>query len=237
MNLSDREKLLLPIFPAVLIFTIYTWISGAGVQNRMTEAQNELAAMEQEAAGAATTQQIWMQRSRLKELQQRIDTAQARNTKLRRQADELTGVLTARRRDIDTIDALTALLHRHHLMLEEEVPARGTEAAGMAASLEHATRTLQEATAVQPPASRARAGRSRSRARTAAASPAVARAGQQDTRFRRLRFYGRFSDVLAALEELAQTDDGAVAVGLQMDEIGTEGLFSPVRRWTLWIRV
>ena len=235
MNLSDREKLLLPIFPAVLIFTIYTWIFGAGAQNRMTEAQNELAALEQEAAGAGTAQQIWMQRSRLKELQQSIDTAQARNTELRRQADELTGVLTARRRDIDTIDALTALLRRHRLLLEEEVPARAAETAGMAASLEQATRTLQEATAAPRPAARTRASRSRSRA--AAPSPAVARAGQQDTRFRRLRFHGRFSDVLAALEELARTDDGAVAVGLEMDEIGTEGLFSPVRRWTLWIRV
>ncbi len=236
MNLTEREKLLLPIFPAVLIFTIYTWIFGAGAQNRMTEAQNELASLEQEAAGAATTQQIWMQRSRLKELQQRIDTAQARNTELRRQADELTGVLTARRRDIDTIGALTALLRRHRLMLEEEVPARRTETAGMAASLEHATRTLQEATAAPRTAARTRASRSRSRT-TAASGPAVRRGGHQDMRFRRLRFYGRFSDVLAALEELARTDDGAVAVGLEMEEIGPDGLFSPVRRWTLWIRV
>lgn len=235
MNLSEREKWLLPVFPAVVVFAIYTWGFGTGAQTRMIEAQKELAALEQEAAGAATAQQIWMQRSRLKELEQSVQGAQARSAELRRQADELTGALTARRRDIEAIDALTSLLRRHRLMLEEEVPARGAETAGMGASLEQATRALQQATVVQQPASRARAGRSR--ARTAAASAPVARAGQQDMRFRRLRFHGRFSDVLAALQELARTDGGAVAVGLEMDEVGPDGLFSPVRRWTLWIRV
>ncbi len=236
MNLTEREKLLLPVFPAVLVFTVYTWIFGAAAQNRMTVAQNELAAIEQDSAGAGAAQQIWMQQSRLKKLQQSIEEAQVRSTALRRQADELTGELTARRRDIDTVDALTSLLRRHRLMLEDEAPARAAETAGMAASLEQATRTLQQATAAAQPASRTRTSRSRTRV-AAAAQPAAPRPGQHDTRFRRLRFYGRFTDVLAALEELAQTDDGAVAVGLEMDEVGPGGLFSPVRRWTLWIRV
>jgi type II secretory pathway component PulM len=51
MNLTDREKLLLPIFPALLVFTIYAWGYGARAQSRMSAAQDELAAMEQDAAG------------------------------------------------------------------------------------------------------------------------------------------------------------------------------------------
>ncbi|MFW5692832.1 MAG: hypothetical protein ACOCWL_01315 [Thermoguttaceae bacterium] len=235
MNLTEREKLLLPILPAVLIFAVYTWTFGASAQSRMTEARNELAALEQDAAGAGATQQIWMQRSRLKKLQQSIEEARARSAGLRRQADELTGVLTAGRREIDAVDAVTSLLRRHRLMLEEESPALAAETAGMAASLEEATRTLEQATAAGEPASRART--SRSRARVAATQPAASRSDRHDTQFRRLRFYGRFTDVLAALEELARTDDAVVAVGLEMDEIGPDGLFSPVRRWTLWIRV
>lgn len=236
MNLTEREKLLLPVLPALLVFTVYTWVFGASAQTRMMDARKELAAMEQDASDAGATQQIWMQRSRLNKLRQSIEQAQGRNDELRQQADELTGVLTARRRDIDTVNALTALLRRHRLMLEEEAPARATETAGMAASLEQATRTLQQATAAAQPAAPTRTSRSRTRMAASAQSD-VPRSGQQDTRFRRVRFYGRFIDVLAALEELAQTDDGAVAVGLAMDEVGAEGLFSPVRRWTLWIRV
>ncbi len=235
MNLTEREKLLLPVLPALLVFTVYTWVFGASAHTRMTEARNELAAMEQDAAGAGATQQIWMQRSRLNKLRQSIEQAQVRSAELRRRADELTGVLTAGRREIDAVDTLTSLLRRHRLVLEDESSARAAETAGMAASLEEATRTLQEATAATQPSARTRTGRSRSR--VAAAQPAASRSDRHNTPFRRLRFYGRFTDVLAALEELARTDDGAVAVGLEMDEIGPDGLFSPVRRWTLWIRV
>jgi len=236
MNLTEREKLLLPVLPALLVFTVYTWVFGASAHTRMTEARNELAAIEQDVSDAGATQQIWMQRSRLNQLRQSVEQAQSRNGELRRQADELTGVLTVRRRDIDTVDALTSLLRRHRLMLEQEAPAHASETAGMAASLEQATRTLQQATAAAQPAAQTRTSRSRTQM-VAASQPDVPKSDHFDTRFRRLRFYGRFTDVLAALEELAQTDDGAVAVGLEMDEVGAEGLFSPVRRWTLWIRV
>lgn len=236
MNLTDREKLLLPIFPAFLVFAIYTWAFGARAQSRLNAAQEELTAMQRDSAGAATAQQIWQHRSRLQDLQRRIAAARDRNAELRQQADELTGVLTARRRDIDTIDGLTALLRRHRIMLEDESPARGPETAGMAASLDQAMRTLQEAIVAQQPAARPRTSRARPRVTTAVARP-PAGAAAQDARLRRFRFHGRFVDVLAALEELAQADEGAVAVSLEMEEIGPAGLYSDVRRWTLWIRV
>jgi DNA repair exonuclease SbcCD ATPase subunit len=235
MNLTDREKLLLLIFPAVLVFAVYAWAFGTASQNRMVRVQDELAAMRQDAAGAATAQQIWQQRSRLKELRRAIDEAQARSASLRREADELGGSLAARRRDIETIDALTALLRRHRILIEEELPARGADTAGMAASLEQATRTLQESLSAPQTTARARTGRARATVSIVARPPASA--ASQDTRFRRLRFQGRFADVLAALEELAETDGGAVAVSLEMEEIGPARMFSDVRRWTLWIRV
>ncbi len=233
MNLTDREKLLLPIFPALLVFTIYAWGFGAHAQSRWNAAQDELAAMEQDAAGAATTQQIWQQEMRLEDLRRRIAETEQRRTALRQQAEELTGTMTARRRDIDAMDALIHLLQRHHITLEDETPAKGPETAGMAASLDQAMRTLQEAVAAPQTAARARTSRTRT-ATPAAVRPSTA---MEESRLRRIRFHGRFIDVLSALEELATTEDGAVAVSLEMEAIGPTGLYSNVRRWTLWIRV
>jgi chromosome segregation ATPase len=170
---------------------------------------------------------------RLEDLRRRIAQAEQRRGALQQQAGELTGALTARRRDIDSMDALIHLLHRHHITLEDESPAKGPETAGMAASLDQAMRTLQEAMAAPQTTSRARTSRTRTTA-SAAARPATA---AQETRLRRIRFQGRFVDVLSALDELAASEDGAVAVSLQMDAIGPTGLYSNVRRWTLWIRV
>jgi chromosome segregation ATPase len=233
MSLTEREKLLLPVFPALLVFTIYAWGFGARAQSRMTVAQDELAAMEKDAAGAVMSQQIWQQELRLEDLQRQIAAAEKCRSALRQQADELTGTLTARRRDIDAMDALVHLLRRHHITLEDELPARGPDTAGMAASLDQAMRTLQEAFAAAPTTSRARTSRTRT-ASAAAARPSTA---AQETRLRRIRFHGRFLDVLSALDELAASEDGAVAVSLEMEAIGPTGLYSNVRRWTLWIRV
>lgn len=231
MNLTEREKLLLPIFPAILVFTIYAWAFGARTHSRLTAAQDELAEMEQDAASAVTTQQIWQQEMRRDDLRRRMEAAEQRRTLLRQQADELTGALTARRRDIDVMDQLVGLLHRHRITLEEELPARGTEAAGMAGSLEQAFRTLQESIAPPQPAGRTRTARAR------AAAAVRAPASAPEDRLRRVRFYGQFSDVMAALNELARADDGAVAISLEMEEVGANGLYSNVRRWTLWLRV
>jgi chromosome segregation ATPase len=233
MNLTEREKLLLPVFPALLVFTIYAWGFGARAQSRMTTAQDELAAMEQDAAGAVTSQQIWQQEIRLEGLQREMAAVQLRRAALQQQANELTGALTARRRDIDAMDALVHLLRRHHITLEDELPARGPETAGMAASLDQAMRTLQEALAAPTTTARARSSRTRT-ASAAAVRPSTA---AQETRLRRIRFHGRFLDVLSALDELAASEDGAVAVSLEMEAIGPTGLYSNVRRWTLWIRV
>ncbi|TVS14562.1 MAG: hypothetical protein EA424_18975 [Planctomycetaceae bacterium] len=232
MNLTEREKLLLPIFPAILVFTIYAWAYGARTHSRLTAAQDQLAEMEQDAASAVTTQQIWQQEMRRDDLRRRMEAAEQRRTLLRQQADELTGALTARRRDIDVMDQLVGLLHRHRITLEEELPARGQEAAGMAGSLEQAFRTLQESIAPPQPTARTRTARAR-----AATAVRVPTASAPEDRLRRLRFQGRFSDVMAALNELARADDGAVAISLEMEEVGPTGIYSNIRRWTLWLRV
>ena len=235
MNLTEREKLLLQIFPAILIFTIYTWVFGTTAQTRMNAAEEQRLELEQELSGAATAQQIWQQRSRLKELEDQLEGAERRQTGLRQEADELTGVMTARRRDIDAIDMVTALLRRHRLLLEEDGPARGAETAGMGASLDQATRTLEEALATPRAAAGSRAGRARPRAVSSGGARSANHAA--NSRIRRIRFHGRFPDVQAALQELADTGEGVVAISLEMAEIGASGLYSDVRHWTLWIQV
>ncbi len=235
MNLTEREKLLLLIFPAILIFTIYTWAFGTAAQTRMNAAEEQRLELEQQMAGTGTAQQIWQQRSRLKELEDQLASAERQQAALREQADELTGVMTARRRDIDAIDLVTALLRRHRLLLEDEGPSRGTETAGMGASLEHATRTLQESLSERSPVAGARSSRTRARpVSSSGPRPGTSTAG---SRIRRIRFQGCFPDVLAALQELADTGDGVVAISLEMEEIGASGLYSNVRRWTLWVQV
>lgn len=231
MNLNEREKLLVLVFPAFLVLGGYIWIFGTSAQRELTSVRERLAEAESEAV---TPQQVWQQQTRLKRLTREVEETQAEKDRLKTEADELCGEVTANRRDIGAIDALTALFERHQLKITDERPADSGDARGMATSLEEATDRLRKALEEKPTASS-------SKRRTKTYATAVARRGPSqtnaDSSFRQLKFYGRFIDVLHAMDELAQAESDAIPVSITMEEIGLAGMYSELREWTLLVRI
>ena len=231
MKLTEREKILVLVFPAFLIFAGYIWIFGSSSQRELTNIRGQLAKTQAEAA---TPRQVWQQQTRLKQLSREIEKARTAKDDLQTQADELCGRMTVSRRDMGAIDALTALFERYNLRLMDEVPVDGGEAGGMAISLEEATRRLQEA--LDEP----QAGSQPKRRSATYVTTAVTRRAsgtKSEPNLRRLRFYGRFLDVLRALNELAEDENQAIPVSIAMEEIGLAGMYSEFRTWTLLVRI
>jgi hypothetical protein len=105
---------------------------------------------------------------------------------------------------IETIEDVTALLNRNRLELTDEEPAEENNAVKLPLALERVATLLKKN------------------------NPEV------NTQLWRVRFVGRYEDVLRALEELNETEPLAIPVYLQM---GEAKLSTEVRSWTLllWI--
>jgi hypothetical protein len=103
---------------------------------------------------------------------------------------------------IEAIEDLTALLNHNRLTLIDEEPAEGTDAGKLPMALEHVAKLLKE------------------------------KNSEVKTQLWRVRFDGRYEDVLHALEELSETEPLAIPVHLQMSEAK---LSTDTRRWTLFL--
>ncbi len=103
---------------------------------------------------------------------------------------------------IEAVEDLTALLNHNRLTLVDEEPAEGTEAGKLPMALERVATLLKE------------------------------KNSEVKTQLWRVRFDGRYEDVLRALEELSETEPLAIPVHLQM---GEAKLSTDTRRWTLFL--
>ena len=103
---------------------------------------------------------------------------------------------------IEAVEDLTALLNHNRLTLIDEEPAEGTNVGKLPAALEHVATLLKEKNPEIKP------------------------------QLWRVRFDGRYEDVLRALEELSETEPLAIPVHLQMDEAK---LSTETRHWTLYL--
>ena len=103
---------------------------------------------------------------------------------------------------IEAIEDLTALLNHNRLTLIDEEPAEGNDAGKLPMALERVATLLKEK------------------------NPEV------KTQLWRVRFDGRYEDVLRALEELSETEPLAIPVHLQM---GEAKLSTETRHWTLYL--
>ena len=230
MKLNEREKVLVLVAPAFLAVAVYVVIFGASAQRKLTNTREQLAGARQ---GAVTPQQVWRQQARVKQLAGEVEDAQTAVAELRIEADESCGQVTARRRDMIAVDSLTALFDRCHLTLTDESIADGSDAGGMADSLEAATRRLQDA--LQEDQTDPKSKRN-----TSTYATALTRRGsrqQSDADFRSVRFYGRFLDVVRVLNELARGEDQPIPVVITMEEIGLTGMYSEARTWTMLVRI
>jgi chromosome segregation ATPase len=103
---------------------------------------------------------------------------------------------------IEAIEDLTALLNRNHLDLIDEEPAEGNDGGKLPMALERVATLLKDK------------------------KPEV------KSQLWRVRFDGRYEDVMRALEELNDTEPLAIPVHLQM---GEAKISTATRRWTLYL--
>jgi len=231
MNLTEREKVLILVFPAILILAAYVAIFGASSQRALANKREQLTEAQREGV---TEQQVWQQRAQLRKLSQDVKKAQTAKDALRIRADELCGGHTASRRDMNSIEALTSLFDRCGLKLTDEAPASSNLSGGMAASLDEATRRLQDSMEEKPENAK------KTRRTTTYAEPYYHHRDLRtasDGDFRELQFYGRFLDVVRALEELSRNEDQPIPLSITMKEIGLSGMYSEFRVWTMLVRI
>ena len=136
-------------------------------------------------------------------LEREIEILSPENRELEERIKQVCGTLTGARRRMRAIDELTILFKRYRLAIVEECPADQGNRKELPTSMAEATRRLM--------------------------GSAKGQAGQ----VRCVHFTGRYTDVLAALEEIA-TDEtpAAIPVGLTMAEADVA---ADQRKWMLLV--
>ncbi len=234
MKLNQRERVLILFFPTVLVVAVYAPIFGAPAAKKLWRQQEQL---ESARASAVSAQELFGQRQRLGKWADRVSEAEATRDALRQQADALCGRITAQRADFTSLEALTELLREHNLVLMEEAPAERNDTGGMVASLEEATGRLEEAIWGQRFEPAPVGQRVERRTRRNTVGRRSWRSSVDDTRYRRLQFYGSFLDVVEAVDALARGDNQPIPVSIAMEEIGWESAYGNPPLWTLVVRI
>lgn len=217
MEQSNRDRILAMLLPAILIGVGYFLFFNE--QKTLDEVRAGLQAAQVAAVGPEA---VGMQRMKLAELQKEADDLKAATTMLMERRKELANVgsISPVMRT-QALRKLSGMLWERGLFPFEESSLQG-EATRLSPSFDGVLKTLAGPPAgtvvnpFSPPpvASSASAG------------------GEQ--RVWRIRFYGRYADVLETLEALRDSDSPIIPISLTMSESRTETQW---RSWTLllWI--
>ncbi|HEY5313450.1 MAG TPA: hypothetical protein VIK18_13075 [Pirellulales bacterium] len=196
---TNREKMLVLVFPAILILGVYSF-KLRGFRDRLTGARNSVAAAQKSLPAPVAVQ---TEQRRIGELNRQLADVEKQSGDWEQQWHELQasrGVDSRAR--IEAIEGLTALLNRNRLALQEGGPADKGESTRLPKELEEVVKLLAEKkTEVRP-------------------------------QLWRVRFIGRYADVLDALEELQTAEPLVVPVHLQMTNAS---LATDQRSWTLYL--
>ncbi|HEX3657832.1 MAG TPA: hypothetical protein VHV55_18725 [Pirellulales bacterium] len=196
---TNREKVLVLVFPAILILGVYG-LKLSGIRTRLTAATASLESAKKSVPAPAAVQ---AEQIRIADLNRQLADVEKQTADWDQQWHELqaTRAVDSHAR-IEAIEGLTALLNRNRLDLQEGGPAEANESARLPKELDEVIKLLAEKkTEVRP-------------------------------QLWRVRFTGRYADVLDALEELQTAEPLAVPVHLQMTNASLE---TDQRSWTLYL--
>jgi hypothetical protein len=158
---------------------------------------------ERASAGAVRPVEVVGQRAQAAAQRRQIDSLKTERKELEDRRLRIVGELAGPQKRMRATDELTGLFERHGLQILEECPAGKDHAAQLPPSMTAAFGRLEGAS--KPLASQVRC----------------------------IHFTGRYMDVLAALEEIAQHETPpAIPVGLTMSETEAD---RDVRTWTLQV--
>lgn len=198
MNRSPRERLLITLFPAILVIVVYGLFLSRHA--RLQATRNELLGVR---AKAATNVDVQAKQLELKRVEDELASYRTQQAELQQRWDRLVDqrYRTATKRHAGWAH-LSSVLWQRGLQTYEEEPVTGD--ARVPASLEAALQKLTKGV-VTP-----------------------------QNRLMKIQFQGRYADVLAALEAIANHDTLMIPVSIEMTADEPD---APWRLWTLlvWI--
>jgi len=215
MKPTSRDKLLLAILPAILIIAVYGWILSSNPRDALKTAKKEYetAMKNQPSLGSLTEQEVKLDSLRKKKQVITSETKQLRDT-----VEGMKDRWLQSHNSTETIAQLTDLLNRNGLVLIDEGPEEG----GAKLTGRLSTMMNQVANSVSNKSQQ---------------SPMIIPMQSQTNRgatLWKVRFIGRYIDVIAALHEISESDTLIIPVSISMEEVSGEGT---VRSWTLYVWV
>lgn len=216
MEQSARDRILAMLLPAILVGAGYMLFFNK--QKDLDAAEAELAAAK---ASAVDPMMVDLERMKLAELREKGDELKAAVARLneRRAALATVGKAPPMLRT-QALRQLSNMLWDRGLYPFEESPLEGTSAK-LSPSFDDVLKKLAKPSST-----------SGGVAQSAAATPIGSNSNEQ--RVWRIRFYGRYSDVMRTLEALRDSESPVIPISLTMSEARTETQW---RSWTLllWI--
>jgi hypothetical protein len=215
MGKTTRERVLITLLPAILAVCVYLLSFD---RTKELTAANE--ALESARTAQVSEQAVFEERTRLDDLRKASEREKAEKAKLDQQRKELAEIRGARSAvRTDAMERLLNILWSRDLYPYQEGPVEG-------AQLETSSAFDEVMRGLQPPASR-------ENAITPAGPPAAASSPPPDPakRLFHVRFYGRYGDVFAALEQLRDADLPVIPVVIHMSQA------QPETTWRSWMLV
>jgi hypothetical protein len=201
MKLSDRDKRLALVLPAIVVLAVYGVFFA---RSKLTECSRAAKTLAETRAKAPRPEELAAQQRLLLMATGETNRAQANLDDVQRRWLYALAFCGAGSQRNARIERLTSLLNSHDLRpLEDAEVDAGVKDTKLTACAESLAKTITQLAPAQKP------------------------------QLRRIRFHGRYGDVLHALEELTQGETLAIPVGLTMKTTS-----DPERRdWVLlvWI--
>jgi hypothetical protein len=186
MKLTEREKVMVLVLPAVLIFTIYGWFFYPAKHNALTKA---LAAVEDARAKEPELQnKVLVTQARVGIATQGLQDLERQKSNARLAWEAATAHCTDPALRAERIERLNLILKRQGLHVVEDVEAEASRDSTVAAAVQALCDELAAMSAKHKP------------------------------QLRKVRMYGTYLNVLAALDDLANREVVAIPVGLMMKD-------------------
>lgn len=226
MARTPREQNILTALPALLVLIVYLLSF-----SRQAELTQAAASLEAARAAAVSPAAVDVERTALAQQTTEHNALKGELTKLQQHKAEL---VEHQRREpgarAGAMRRVTRILWDHGLTTIAESAVEG----GQGQLPDGVQNALRRLAAANPPTS-ANAPTDPRLAAAANEAPAAAPTGAQNTQLWEVRFYGKYANVLTALEKLAGTDLNAVPVGLKMDKTHPESDGWRIWTLTLWL--
>ncbi len=207
MKPTARDKVLLAILPGILIIAIYGLLLSSVPMDEYKAAKK---AYDNAVKNMPSHTAILEQETKLDGLKKKMKVLKAESDELQDMVDGMRDRLAQSQDSTETVAQLTDLLNRNGLILLDEGPESG--------SGEHASQL---------------AGIMNKLSQSIATASDTGK-NQRGPTLWKVRFIGRYIDVIAALHEINESDTLIIPVSIAMEEVRGEGT---IRSWTLFVWV